>query len=251
MRTLSTCLLALCTVPLCTPGNARTPTGETDKIQQSLFQLTNEFRKTEGKKPFKLSDKLVRAAQKHADNMARQDKFGDDNKNGHVLDGKSVRDRTKVEGYPSALVGENVLFNRAGDDPSDKAIEGWKKSPPHRANMLGSYVEIGVGAAKSASGRWYVVQVFGSPTGSATAFKVTLENKSKAAVGVGFKNSSSVIPIAAGQKQTIQTILDVKELALEIRTLNAKTEPTTVTVGNGKTYVITGNADQGFKATEK
>ena len=34
--------------------------------------------------------RLIVIAQKHARNMARQDKFGDSDKNGHVLDGKNM-----------------------------------------------------------------------------------------------------------------------------------------------------------------
>jgi uncharacterized protein YkwD len=43
-------------------------------------------------------------------------------------------------------------------------MDGWKNSPGHRRNLLLAQVtEIGVGAAKGRSGRWYFVQLFGSP----------------------------------------------------------------------------------------
>jgi uncharacterized protein YkwD len=130
--------------------------------QQALFRLGNEFRVKEGKKPLRQDAKLTKAAQGHADNIARQDKFGDD-KDPHVLDGKDVDSRVDKEGYDFAELAENCHLDPRKADPAS-VIESWKNSPGHRKNLLDAvFVDTGVGAAKSKSGKWYFVQVYGKP----------------------------------------------------------------------------------------
>jgi hypothetical protein len=54
-------------------------------------------------------------------------------------------------------------------------VDGWKKSPGHRKNMLDRDVEeIGVGVARSKkTGRYDAVQVFGRPLSKETTFKIS------------------------------------------------------------------------------
>src|SRR5205823_4645262 len=91
------------------------------------------------------------------------DKFGDDDMDPHVLDGKGYKDRAEATGYDHSGVAENAVRLLKDVDLAARAVEGWKKSPGHRENLLKPFKELGVGAAKSASGRWYLVQIFGSP----------------------------------------------------------------------------------------
>ena len=131
---------------------------------QAVVRLTNEFRKEEKVAELKTSKKLTEIAQAHADNMATQDKYGDDDKDGHVLDGKNMKDRIEAAGYKYRVIGENVATSQGMKEPVPSAIEGWKKSEGHRANMLNDkFTEMGAGVAKSKSDRWYFVQVFGAP----------------------------------------------------------------------------------------
>jgi uncharacterized protein YkwD len=58
-------------------------------------------------------------------------------------------------------VGENVAYGYV----SGRSVvsDGWMHSAPHRANLLSrSFRLIGIGARRSASGVWYVSQVFGA-----------------------------------------------------------------------------------------
>ncbi len=131
-------------------------------IEQKVIEATNRFRTENHLDPLKPSVRLITIAQKHARNMARQDKFGDTDKNGHVLDGKSLSDRIQAGGYEFGRVAENVGYQLNKPDPADSMMEGWKTSPGHRHNLLlADVTEIGVGAAQGKSGRWYFVQVFG------------------------------------------------------------------------------------------
>lgn len=131
-------------------------------LEQKVIEATNGFRRDNRLDPLKPSVRLITIAQKHARNMARQDKFGDTDKNGHVLDGKSLQDRIQAGGYEFGRVAENVGYQLNKRDPADSMMQGWETSPGHRHNLLlVDVTEIGVGAAQGESGRWYFVQVFG------------------------------------------------------------------------------------------
>jgi len=136
-------------------------------IEQKIIDATNAFRRENRLDPLKPSVRLIVIAQKHARNMASQDKFGDTDKNGPVLDGRSLSDRIQAGGYEFARVAENVGYQLNKPDPAASMMEGWKASSGHRHNMLlPDITEIGVGAAQGKSGRWYFVQVFGRPADS-------------------------------------------------------------------------------------
>ena len=69
--------------------------------------------------------------------------------------------------YPHFSVAENIAFRplllTSGDLPG-ALLDGWIRSPGHRANLLQRGVrEIGVGLALSSGGDLWAVQVFGSP----------------------------------------------------------------------------------------
>lgn len=133
-------------------------------FEQRVIEQTNAFRADNQLPPLKPKVQLLIAAQNHARNMARQDRYGDTDKNGHVLDGKNLEDRIKVSGYSFARVAENVGYQYNKSDPVAAMMQGWKDSAGHRRNMLIPEInEIGVGVAQGRSGRWYFVQVFGRP----------------------------------------------------------------------------------------
>jgi uncharacterized protein YkwD len=143
-------------------------------MEQRVIEASNGFRKENRLMPLKPSVRLVTIAQNHARNMAAQDKFGDTDKNGHVLDGKGVEARIKTGGYAFARVAENVGFQLNRTDAAASMMEGWKASPGHRRNLLLADVnETGVGAAQGKSGRWYFVQLFGRPAETAPAVKAS------------------------------------------------------------------------------
>ena len=95
--------------------------------EQALLDLTNAERKKADLEPLKMNPKLMEAARKHAENMAKQDKLA------HVLDEKEPVDRAKAAGYKSTYIGENVSWNQK--DPKE-ALAEWMDSEPHRANIL-------------------------------------------------------------------------------------------------------------------
>ncbi|MEO8627267.1 MAG: CAP domain-containing protein [Betaproteobacteria bacterium] len=154
------------TAPVPPPTSQQTPpaTIEVSGSEQRIIQATNAFRAENKLAPLKPKVQLIITAQNHARNMARQDKFGDTDKNGHVLDGHGFDYRIQVSGYPFERVAENVGYQLRHQDAVGDMMTDWKKSPGHRRNMLiPELTEIGTGAAQGKSGRWYFVQVFGRP----------------------------------------------------------------------------------------
>lgn len=147
---------------------------EVNGLEQAIIEATNDFRREHALGPLAADVRLIVIAQNHARNMARQDKFGDSDKNGHVLDGRDLAYRIQVGGYTYARVAENVGFQLHRPDPAGSMMAGWRQSTGHRRNMLlPDITEIGVGAAQGRSGRWYFVQVFGRPAQPAHPIKTT------------------------------------------------------------------------------
>jgi uncharacterized protein YkwD len=144
------------------------PPSDNDKLRDSLFNKINDLR-AEGKAAALKRDPLLdKVAQKHAENMAKQDKYGDDDKNGHFLDGKDPIDRLKAEGHSGKGVGENTgnVFDTKGNKlPGNLAVttvvQLWKGSPGHYKELMDDgNVWTGVGVAQGKSGKWYFCQLF-------------------------------------------------------------------------------------------
>lgn len=133
-------------------GGARArPSREVEQI----LERTNAARARAELPPLKLNPLLSRAAQKHTEDMARQQKMD------HLLGDKTPADRARAAGYQFSYLGENIAWGMA---PAD-VVSVWLKSKGHRANILNAnYTEIGIGVAKDADGLHYFTQKFGRPT---------------------------------------------------------------------------------------
>lgn len=129
-----------------------------NNFEVELLKLTNIERKKLGLAPLRLSSKLTKAAQFHAEDMANNNYFSHTGKNGSTMS-----DRTKATGYKFSFLGENLAAGRATPEGT---IRQWMNSTGHRANILNEkFTEIGFGYANSPNSRYrhYWVQVFGSP----------------------------------------------------------------------------------------
>lgn len=154
------------------PGKPITAT--VNGFENRIIEATNGFRSDHGLATLRPNARLIAIAQNHARNMARRDRYGDSDRNGHVLDGKNVEYRIKAGGYPFARIAENVGYQLNRPDSVASMMDGWKNSRGHRRNMLEpELTEIGVGAAQGKSGRWYFVQVFGRPASAASAVRTS------------------------------------------------------------------------------
>ena len=127
-------------------------------ITNSIADLTNVERSRAGVSPLRVENRLMKAAQLQAEQMASLGRMD------HVLsDGPypGPQDRLAAAGYKWRAYAENIAYGQR--DPED-VTGSWMGSKGHRANMLsGSYTEIGTGYAVDNRGRSYYVQVFGKP----------------------------------------------------------------------------------------
>jgi uncharacterized protein YkwD len=116
------------------------PSGEDtglDAFEAEVARLVNEFRAQSGKKALNVNTKLNAAAEEHSEDMAWNDFFS------HTgSDGSRVGARVSEEGYDWRSVGENIA---AGQSTPQKVFDAWEGSSGHRANMLGTWDDLGVG----------------------------------------------------------------------------------------------------------
>jgi uncharacterized protein YkwD len=152
-----------------------------ERVKQLIVSATNQFRRQEGRGALRVNENLTRAAQSFADYLAASDKFS------HTADGKEPWERVAEAGYEYSIVAENIAYeyNSKGFRTRELArrfVEGWKKSPGHRKNMLDPDVdEIGVGVAQSKkTGRYYAVQDFARPRSEEVTF--TISNRTDATI---------------------------------------------------------------------
>jgi uncharacterized protein YkwD len=127
-----------------------------DAEERVFLAKLNEYRAANGLAPLQVSVALTRASDVHAQDMATQNYFSHDSKDGTTW---SARIK-KLYNYATYLA-ENIAAGNAGGDAT---FTQWKNSPGHDANMKGtSYRVIGIARAYNASAqyRWYWVTDFG------------------------------------------------------------------------------------------
>ena len=125
-----------------------------------LVQLTNNARAAAGLKALKVDSALTSMARWRSKDMADRDYFS------HSIppDGKKVFDYLKASGYCYDATGENIGTNNFPDDIATQTIQqGFMDSSGHRANILGTWDLIGIGAYKRSDGQhfWTVLFVRG------------------------------------------------------------------------------------------
>ena len=155
------------------------------EVAALVVDESNAFRQHEGLAKLTRNAKLAATAQEFADYMAAHDKLG------HEADGRTPPQRVKAHGYDYCMVSENIAyqFRTRGfrsDELSHGLLDGWKRSPGHRKNLLDpDVVETGVAVARSRGGRYYAVQMFGRPASLAVEFTVANESPQRIEYRVG------------------------------------------------------------------
>ncbi|GAB3201500.1 CAP domain-containing protein [Nocardioides hungaricus] len=146
MKTLAILATLVATAALwLVPAQAQTPEAT---YQQQIFASTNQQREKRDRVGFRHQACVQRYAVRQAKRMARQQRMFHQDL-GRVLRecGLSRAGENVAYGYPSG----RVLVN-----------QGWMRSAGHRRNILNrDFRLLGTGAARSADGTWYAVQVFG------------------------------------------------------------------------------------------
>lgn len=123
--------------------------------ERSLLELLNASRGEEGLPALRSDRILMQLARDHSLNMARLEQLS------HELERRTFQDRLESSGYKAQAAGENCAEGAL--TPAD-AIDGWLKSPGHRANIMSEdYTDIGIGLATSREGVRYYTLVFAKP----------------------------------------------------------------------------------------
>jgi len=165
-------------------GDVKTP--DLGEVTRLIMEGTNSFRKEEAHDKLKSQPRLVATARDFADFLARNDKLS------HEADGSNPNERSKKHDYDPCIVAENIAYeydSRGFDSDvlARRFLDGWKKSPGHRKNMLDPYLlEVGMAVAQSReSARYYAVQVFGRPRSAAIKFAVVNQSDSQVEYRLG------------------------------------------------------------------
>ena len=112
----------------------------------------NDLRAKQGKAAVMYSPALERAAQAHANDMARRGFFSHEGS-----DGAAVSDRVSAQGYKWCFVAENIA---KGQRDLNQVMRGWTASKGHYKNMVHSSVRA-FGLAWGKGNIW--VMVLASP----------------------------------------------------------------------------------------
>ncbi len=125
----------------------------------------NRERRSHGRKGLNKNWRLIQAARRHSNNMARTGCFA------HQCPGEAgPQKRLQRSGYFRGArrwaYGENIAWGKRQYATPRKIVQRWMHSPGHRAIMLSSnYREVGVGFAKTNGGRGYYTADFGMAAG--------------------------------------------------------------------------------------
>jgi uncharacterized protein YkwD len=134
-------------------------------IRAAVLAETNAYRASNNIPQLQKNAALEAAATAYAAYLAEHEKMG------HTADGRNPPKRVSAQGYKWCFISENVWSSfrhsetTLAEELVRKAMDGWKKSPGHNANLLQKRAhEIGIGAAgwKLNDGQeiFRVVQVF-------------------------------------------------------------------------------------------
>jgi len=143
-----------------------------DDVARRVAALTSEFRGQESRGKVAASVQLTAAARYFAEYLGQAEQFS------HEADGNSPIERAQRHGYDSTCVWENIAhrFSTSAPTPGELAqafVEGWKKSPAHRRNMLeADATETGMAVATGKHGNYYAVQMFGRPASQVMEFTI-------------------------------------------------------------------------------
>jgi len=133
--------------------------GDLERVRREMLERVNRERRAKRLPPLRESRDLTRAAQSHADDMARRSYYGH-----RSPEGRMVLERVVAQGYQASTAAENLA---AGQFSVEEVMDGWMASPRHQENVLNRLItEAGFGVAfGEQEGKEAVlwVQVFARP----------------------------------------------------------------------------------------
>lgn len=125
------------------------------QIEAAIRESINEVRQENELQTLQNNEQLAAVARNYSRQMAEQNFFS------HTgADGSSLQDRVGAGGIIYWVVGENLFKGTNVPQPVNVAVDGWMKSPGHRANILRPvFTETGVGVWR-VNNTYYITQLF-------------------------------------------------------------------------------------------
>lgn len=116
-------------------------------VAQALLDAHNAARAARNLPPLRLDPRLCAAAQRHAEAMAARGVLS------HTgLGDLSLWERIARSGYHYSEAAEAAA---EGQPTAAAVVAAWMEDPPHRANVLGDYADLGGGMACGSNGVLY------------------------------------------------------------------------------------------------
>ena len=138
-------VLLACAVP---PASAQEVPLDAGAVRAAVLAETNAYRASKNIPQLKENAALEAAATAYAVYLAEHKKMG------HTADGSNPPKRVSAQGYKGCFISENVWSSfrhpqtMLAEDLARKAMDGWKTSPGHNANLLQKRAhDIGISAA--------------------------------------------------------------------------------------------------------
>ena len=127
-----------------------------DQLELVAFTMVNNYRAENQVAELKWAEDMSDAAHRHCQDMINRDFFDHTNP-----DGLDVAGRLDNLGIDWIALGENIARTTTRtDEPAKAALNAWKDSPAHQANMVdAAFEESGVGCAIG-DGYVYFTQIF-------------------------------------------------------------------------------------------
>merc|ERR1712113_412662 len=110
------------------------------------------FRASQHVKPLRWSQPLAAIAEEHAEQMACGEM---------PFSHKGFHERVLRYPFRPASAAENITYNSSTANAAGEAVQGWLKSPDHRASLLDEeFEQCGIGVARAPSGEFFFSQLF-------------------------------------------------------------------------------------------
>lgn len=163
--TRKSCLSGILFLACAMPAQAQEVPVDVATLRAAVLSETNAYRASKNLPQLQENAALEAAATAYATYLAKHGAMG------HTADGGNPGKRVSAQGYKWCFISENVWNSfpkpqaTLSEELARKAMDGWKRSPGHNANLLEKRShEVGIGAAgwKQDGGREIlrVVQVF-------------------------------------------------------------------------------------------
>lgn len=128
-------------------------------LARKVFDKVNRQRRLHGLHELAWNDAVAAQARLQSINMMERGFFS----HSDPLRG-TLASRLSRAGIRWNRCGENIFREQGMDEPADEAVEGWMRSPAHRASILDPlFTQTGAGIAISADTEYFITQIFVRP----------------------------------------------------------------------------------------